>query len=251
MWSVEEIVSVPVELDFSSSGQGRRSATAIEALGVRLINAIEFLDVESSATQVEICECCGFSHCKAGGWVAFRRIGASVVWIPAWHEMEKGPWELSEYRPPSFLSRRGVPVFGVSSWDHLRSIHAGLPGALELPMLDSRDAARLCQWSAPGRVLGEFPAEPRLRREALLAVTDGELAAEADVVDRCLQESCAVPRPMEMVPSSIPIVPIEFWLDLPANPGWRSFAHVHDQVGFLVEDNLALLREGGLTTACS
>ena len=100
-------------------------------------------------------------------------------------------------------------------------------------------------------MLGEFPAEPRLRRQALIAVTDGELAAEADAVDRCLQESCAGPRPMETVPSSVPVVQIELWLDLPATPGWRSFAHVRDQVGFLVEDNLALLREGGLTTACS
>ena len=96
MWSVEVIATVPVELDFSSSGQGRRSATAIEAAGVRLFNAIELVDVESAATQVEVWECCGVSHCSPGGWVAFRRIGDKVVWIPAWDEMAKGAWEESE-----------------------------------------------------------------------------------------------------------------------------------------------------------
>jgi hypothetical protein len=55
MWSVEDIEAIPVELDFSSSGQGRRSATAIETAGVRLFNAIELVDVEPTATQVEVC----------------------------------------------------------------------------------------------------------------------------------------------------------------------------------------------------
>jgi len=251
MWSVREIEPIAVEVDFTSSGQGRLSATAIEAEGVRLINAVEFLDVDPSATQVEICDCCGSSHCKPGGWVAFRRIGARVIWVPAWHEMEKGWWELSEYRPPLFLSRRGAPVFNPEAWDHLRTIRADLPAADELPVLDSREAARLYQWCAPGRVLGEFPLGPRLHRPAVIAVTEGDLAAEADAVDRCLSQSYTARRPVEEVPSNIPARPIEFWLDLPGTPGWSSFAHVRDQVGFLVEGNRALLSEGGLTTACN
>ena len=251
MWSVREIEPITVDVDFSSSGQGRQSATAIEAEGVRLINAIEFLDVDSSATQVEICDSCGTPHCSSGGWVAFRRVGARVIWVPAWHEMEKGWWELSEYRPPSFLSRRGAPVFKPEAWEHLRTIRADLPAAIELPVLDSREAARLCQWSAPGRVLGEFPSEPQLHRPSVIAVTEGELATEADAVDRCLSQSYAAGRPVEEVPSSISTRPIEFWLDLPGTPGWRSFARVRDRVGFLVEGGLALLSEGGLTTSCS
>ena len=72
MWSVEaiDIESSAVELDFSSSGQGRRAATAVGG-GIRLFNAIELVDVEPSATQVEVCECCGLPHCSPGGWVAF------------------------------------------------------------------------------------------------------------------------------------------------------------------------------------
>ena len=104
-----DIEASAVELDFSSSGQGRRAATAVSAAGIRLFNAIELVDVEPSATQVEVCECCGFPHCSPGGWVAFRRIGERVVWVPAWDEMEKGEWEMSEYRPPSFLQSQVPP----------------------------------------------------------------------------------------------------------------------------------------------
>lgn len=243
MWSVREIEPIVVDVDFSSSGQGRLSATAIDADGVRLVNAVEFVDVDSAATQVEICDSCGSSGCAPGGWVAFRRIGARVIWIPAWHEMEKGSWELSEYRPPSFLNRRGAPVFTPEAWDHLRTIRADLPAAVELPVLNSREAARLCQWSAPGRVLGEFPSEPQLQRPSVIAVTEGHLAAEADAVDRCLSQSYAAQRRVEEVSSSIPARQIEFWLDLPGTPGWRSFAHVRDRVGFLVEGDGVLLSE--------
>ena len=243
MWSVREIEPIVVDVDFSSSGQGRLPATAIDADGVRLVNALEFVDVDSSATQVEICDCCGSPHCAPGGWVAFRRIGARVIWIPAWHEMEKGSWELSEYGPPSFLNRRGAPVFNPEAWNHLRTICADLPPAVALPELNSREVARLWQCSAPGRVLGEFPSEPRLHRSSVIAVTEGDLAAEADAVDRCLSQSYAAQRRVEEVPSSIPARPIEFWLDLPGTPAWRRFAHVRDRVGFLLEGDVALLSE--------
>jgi hypothetical protein len=54
MWSVEDIEASAVELDFSSSGQGRRAATVVSAAGSRLFNSIELVDVEPSATQVEV-----------------------------------------------------------------------------------------------------------------------------------------------------------------------------------------------------
>src|SRR5262245_26545027 len=139
MWSVEagDIEASAVELDFASSGRGRRAATAVSAAGIRLFNAIELVESERSATRVEIRECCGAPHCAPGGWVAFRRIGERVTWVPAWDEMEEGQWERSEYRPPSFLQSRGVPVFSAPAWDRLRALHSGLPDARALPPIDS------------------------------------------------------------------------------------------------------------------
>ena len=49
MWSIEDIEASPIELDFSSSGGGRRAATAVSAAGVRLFNAIELVDANASA----------------------------------------------------------------------------------------------------------------------------------------------------------------------------------------------------------
>jgi hypothetical protein len=239
MWSVEDIELVPIELDFSSSGQGRRAATAITAGGVCLINAIELVDVEPGATQVEVCECCGFSHCAPGGWVTFRRIGHNVIWLPAWDKIEKGPWE---YQPPSFLASKGVPIFARASWERLRALHGRLPACNEVPSINSREAARLCQWSAPGRVLGEFPSEPKVRRDLVIAVTDGDLAAEISAVDQSLQEHYEALDPMDFGSEKAEIRPIEFWLDLPGTPGWKSLAHVEEQVCFVLNETTTLVR---------
>lgn len=245
MWNVENFKVVPVELDFSSSGQGRRSATAIETIGVRLFNAIELICFEATATQVEVCECCGISHCAPGGWVAFRRIADRVVWIPAWDKMETGAWEQAEYRPPSFLRDKGVPVFGAAIWEQLRSFHGSLPPCEDLPWINSREMARLCQCSAPGRLLGEYPAEPRLRRDLLIAVTDGELMLAASDIDKCLQMHFGAVQPMTRVPGDSNIEGIEFWLDLPGTLGWTSFGQVGSNLCFLVDGSVALIREGG------
>ena len=244
MWSVEasDIEGSAVELDFSSSGQGRRAATAVSAAGIRLFNAVELVDVETSATQVEVCECCGSPHCSPGGWVAFRRIGERVVWIPAWDEMEKGKWEMSEYSPPSSLRRRGAPLFRAAAWDRLRALHSRLPDAHALPEINSRDTARLCQWSAPGRVLGTFPDVPRTRRDLLVAVTNGDLGAEAECVDRCLRDHYEGNQVMEVVPQHISVAPIEFWLDLPGNPSWKGFGRIDTQACFLIDGGRALVR---------
>lgn len=245
MWIVEEITAIPVELDFSSSSQGRCVATKIEAAGVRLFNAIERVDVEPTATQVEVCEGCGYSHCAPGGWVALRRIGDHVVWLPAWDEMERGAWEESEYGPPSFLRTKGAPVFGPTNWERLRALHAGLPACASLPGINSREAVRLCQWSAPGRILGEYPLEPRLRRDLVITVTDGGLAEEATTLDACLRAYFGTERQMAFAPGHAAVRPIEFWLDLPGTPGWSRFAHVENEVCVLIDGGPAIIFDGG------
>ncbi len=238
MWNVEDIEVSTVDLDFFSSGQGRRRATAVGAAGVRLCNAIELVQVEPTATQVGVCECCGVTRCSPGGWVSFRRIGERVVWLPVWDKMEQGDWETSEYSPPSFLTCQGVPIFSVHAWDRLRDLQRGFPDAQTLPHINSRETARLCQWSAPGGVLGTFPALPRTCRDLLIAVSCGDLQAEAKCADQCLLEHFEEKENMELVPQHISVAPIEFWLELPGSPSWKSFAHLNNQECLLIVGGL-------------
>jgi hypothetical protein len=247
MWNIDEIEASAVELDFSSSGQGRKTATAIKAAGIQLFSAIELVDFDPIATQVYVCVHCGFPQCSPGGWVAFRRLGDSVVWLPAWDRMEQGDWELSEFSPPLFMKTRGAPVFSNQVWNRICNLDAGIPDAGTLPTISSRETARLCQLSAPGRVLGTFPAVPRTRRDLLVAVTEGDLAAEAECVDQCLREHFEENRALEPAPQRLPVAPIEFWLDLPGTPSWKSFAHLGNHTCCFLDGILPLVRTALLT----
>src|SRR5687767_8836518 len=75
---------------FSSSGQSPHLSSAIEAAGVRLINALDLVDFDTSGTQVHVCSCCGCSSCESGNWVALRRLDTFVVWVPALARMGGG-----------------------------------------------------------------------------------------------------------------------------------------------------------------
>ncbi len=176
-----------VELDFSSSGQGQRAATAVSAAGIRLFNAIELVDVEPSATQVEVCECCGSPHCSPGGWVAFRRIGERVVWVPAWDEMEKGEWEMSEYSPPSFLTSQGAPVFSARHGIAfvLFIADSGRPRcATDQLTRDRPPVPVVSTWSCAGNV---SCCPPHSSRPANCR-DQWRSEAEAECVDQCLRD---------------------------------------------------------------
>jgi hypothetical protein len=86
-----------------------------------------------------------------------------------------------------------------------------------------------------------------MRRDLILAVTEGESAVEAGVVDDCLQTHFDAVHQMTLVSGDGVPRSIEFWLDLPGSPAWTSFAHVENNVCFLFDGNTALIREGGTT----
>lgn len=240
MWTVDQIAPIAVDLDFSSSGQGRRSATAIDCDGTRLVNALELVEFDAPATQVYVCSQCGQPHCESGGWVTMRRLGTSVVWTPAWNEMNAGAWESTQYRPPPFIASRGAPCFTAVAWSQLATLAANLPPLPTIQQLDSREAAWLLQWSAPGNVLGTYPARPKLRREAILAVAEGDLAQVADAADAMLTEWCEKPSLVEPVDAGADLV--EFYLDVLGAPAWTPIAKGRDTLYLLVAGGPAIRR---------
>ena len=89
-------------------------------------------------------------------------------------------------------------------------------------------------------MLGRYPAEPRLRRELLIAVTDGDLTSEASEVDTFLETNFGAVQQMTLMAGDAEVRPIEYWLDLPGLPGWMSFGHAGNNLCFLVDGLLRI-----------
>lgn len=213
----------------SSSDQGQLKVTSIEHDGVRLINALEFLDVKSEGegTQVEICEQCGIPHCEPGGWVVFKKLGDTVVWAPAW-DLLRG--ELGqEFRPPRFLGTKGPPMFTADAWERLRTLHDGLPAQDTLESLDSQDLIRLVQQFSPDKIMGAFPAVPKLDRDQIADTQDRAFGKEADEIDQAAQYWNSHSRTLAVVIDSSGCTPIELSLISHSLAGWTAFRRNRDR----------------------
>lgn len=175
MWQLapDDIRQSPVELDFSSSGGSTVDATAIEADGLRLINAAGLVDWSERPVQLEVCEQCGIPRCQPGATVAVRRAGRFAVLMPAFEAMSEGEWARSEYRPPQWLRQHGALVLPPDAAARLREI-CSLPPLESLEPLRAAEAVRILQFEAPHQLLGSFPDPARL--------VDGDLVG-SDPVD--------------------------------------------------------------------
>ena len=239
---VTTITTVARELDFSTSSGGRCAVTAVTAGDVQLCNAVELLEVEAGRLQVEVCECCGHRGCAPGGWVALLRCGEFVVWVPAWEVMERGLWEANEYQPPANFAVHGSPVFAANAWEELRRLRPEMPAAATLTPLTAREASRLVQLAAPLQVLGRYPDPPRLRRDLLLGVVEGDLHAEAGALDRCLDAWSQAEEPVRPV-SGRSVATIELLLDSMQIPTWVAFGRRDGTISLLLDGDLGFVIE--------
>lgn len=240
MLHVTSIRTATREIDHSPSGGGRSTVTAVAAGDVQLCNAVEFLEVENACLQVEACECCGHRGCAQGGWVALRRCGDSVLWIPVWEAMDRRGRDANEYGPPAYLALHGSPVFTANAWAELLLLRPNLPSAAALAPLTAREAVLLVQHAAPLHVLGHYPKLPRLRRDLLLGVADGDLDAQVDAVDHWLHACFHSAEPVQIA-SGRSFSAVELLLDSMETPTWLAFGQRDGRVALLLNASLALV----------
>jgi hypothetical protein len=218
MWAVQNIEFHPVEMDFRSSGLGRYSSTAAFADGVELANALSLLDFTRGPVQLSVCGQCGVAGCKPGDWVSIRRLGDGIVLIPSFADLEES--QAGEYRPPTFISEKGVALVRGPA---LQALGERVPVFQDLdrwPWLTAREFARVMQWEAPARILGEFPSPPKLQSKLVVAVDPGEQEEMMSALDALLVRAFACNEPVTLGVGE----PIAFYLDLPGIAEWVPLA---------------------------
>ena len=96
MWPVTEMTRR------SSATHAR--ADELRAGPVRLIDAIQLCAWNDENVHLEHCDYCGGDD-VSGSWIALRRAGDRVLWMPAFGAMGKEPidWSSEEYAPPDYV----------------------------------------------------------------------------------------------------------------------------------------------------
>lgn len=167
MWTPNEFKAKPKRMDFSSSGQGTVEVTSIYADDENLANAIELMDFDEDPIQFQVCDHCGYPGCASGGWLSIRKLSKLIFMLPAFGKMDQGSWEASEYDPPYFTRVKGSILLDEEKYRELKAISPKLPNIEQIAHVSSYELARLLQWEAPFRVLGDYPNPISFRRELL------------------------------------------------------------------------------------
>ena len=154
MWNVSEPMVQTSTLDFTSSGQGRRTVSQLKTGDVVLMNALELMEWSTERTQLLICNECGIPGCSSGGWVNLRKTNDRVVLIPAFDDIERDDWSRDEYSPPKYLRKEGTPYFDLGTYESLVAKDLGFPTLNQIASLEMREAVRLAQCEMPFQILG-------------------------------------------------------------------------------------------------
>lgn len=188
MWRIEDPTIVSTTLDFASSGQGQRGVSQLISESIVLMNALELMDWRTDGTQLIICNQCGIESCGSGGWVVLRRGGDRILMIPDFEGMEKDEWSKTEYGPPDYLKKDGVPYFDLADYEELAQTGLGFPALDGIRPLEMREAMRLAQMEMPFRMFGE-PPDIKLAdaKSLVVAASDGEAAQHLSTIENILR----------------------------------------------------------------
>lgn len=242
MWHVRNPEIKPATLDFSSSGQGELRVSQLFSDGVRLINALELVDWDAEDSQFLVCEACGYTHCKPGGWVSVRRSGSLILILPASGYVRGAGREREEYGPPPYLKGRGAAYLDLPAYESLSSRHSSFPPAEQVRPLSTREAALLFQWEAPARILGE-PPEVRVRRDLIVGSSEGDYAEQLERLETLLRRQYEDGSPAGLRAVSGGERVISFYLDAGEFREWKALVRGGSAYRLLVDSRYVIADE--------
>lgn len=135
-------------------------------------NAANLVEWGADPVQLVVCGECAHPGCAQGNYVTIRTVGEGLLLVAPAFEAAAGALGLAQYGPPALLERQGWLL-------DLERVAAPLPelvaAAAGLRPPTAAELARLAQWEAPDRALGEPASAPALGRDVLDVAADGEL----------------------------------------------------------------------------
>jgi len=231
-------------MDFSSSGQTVVDVTALYADGGNLMNAIELMEFDCDPIQFQVCDHCGYAGCSSGDWLSIRKIGESIIILPAFTVMDVGEWEASEYDPPYFTRTKGSMLLEAEKYEELRSLVKDLPTLSEVQKISSYEISRLLQWEAPFRMFGDYPNPITIKNDLLCTTSLQSDEIAIDELKKIMNNFQSNKVDIELSPISGGDEKISFFLEGTEFLEWVPMVKKNNSFGLMLGSEYAIVEVG-------
>jgi len=235
MWTSTNFKTYEKQFDFTSSGQGKPTYTALKIGDTDFINIIERIDGEIEEDQIFqtiICSSCGIYRCESGNWVALRQSGNFVFFIPAFEELYKDQNE-SEYAPPYWLKQKGSFWLTKVDFERFKRLIPELDKQKSINRIAKSELLALYKSDSPHNMFGDLQEFKPLRRNHVLAVSELDNDTAFEIIDRKLEE-LETSTDFEITPLTEKDQVISVFLDDSATTEWRAFCKTENNYELLL-----------------
>ncbi|MCM1982924.1 hypothetical protein [Lyngbya confervoides] len=219
MWQLTSPTTQRGVLNFSASGQSPMTVNQLYDGRTQLINAVECVNWGEATLQFIVCEACGYPGCQSQGWVALRRAGSLAFIMPAFQAMED---DHQEYGPPPYLLEQGVLFLEQEIYTQTLCNLIACPDFDSIAPLSRWEAAKIFQFEAPGRILGDLLTSPHLPQDRVLASSAGNFMEQTVGLNTLLSELLSQNHPVELHKLMALDQVVEFYLDLAGISAWKA-----------------------------
>jgi len=244
MWIPKEFKTKPKKMDFSSLGQSTVDVTALYADGENLMNAIELMEFDCDPIQFQICDHCGYPGCSSGDWLSIRKIGESVIILPAFTVMDDGEWESSEYDPPYFTRIIGSILLKNGKYEEFRNLVKGIPALSEVKKISSYEISRLLQWEAPFRMFGDYPNPITIKSDLLCTTSLQSDEMAVDALVSLMNHFQSSKLDIDLIPISVEDEKISFFLEGTDFIEWVPMVKRNNGFGLILGSEYSIIEVG-------
>jgi hypothetical protein len=219
---------------FTSSGQPNPTWIRVKCEGVKITNALTWVDWTENPVQLLLCDACGFAGCGTGGYAHVGRVADSVL-LTAPQLDDADEWERSQYDACYAVRKFGAILIQHAEWEHWHSVAGDTPVISKLRPANGRAIADAWRMSAhhPNRASTLAEVVPLLQDRLLGSDTmePSQVIRNVEILINLLKNLHSEEASGRFVdPAEVGASVEMLYFDGPKDQDWAGLALLGDQV---------------------